>query len=155
MTGSEMKFYKIDDQDFIFSVKAHDTGAIRYYQAIFSDDSNCNVRRIKNSFNFLSGQRERAFSRVKEFSSDYVKIITSLINYCETPKEQEEKKNAEIGQIYFRLLRDINGSSNQDIKVTNTDDVQTSLFYEIDSEDRTFISSGIANNNAVNIFKLK
>ncbi|MCX4248231.1 MAG: hypothetical protein OSJ65_00535 [Bacilli bacterium] len=155
MTGSEIKFYKIDDQNFIFSVKAHDTGAIRYYQALLTEDGDCNVRRIRNSFNFLSGHR--TLSKVLDFTPDYAKIVTSLINYCETYESSEEKDD-DLGQVrYFKLLRDINdnGTKEQRRVSANCIEFQAPLFYEIDSEDKMFITSGIANNNSVNIFKLK
>ena len=87
MVKSEMKFYKINDQNFVFSVKDSDsdTDMIRYYHMLMGEDCTCNVRRIKNAFSFIS---QEICSRVEVFSSDYKKIITSLIDYCETDSKK-------------------------------------------------------------------
>ncbi len=144
MVKSEMKFYKINDQNFVFSVKDSDTDMIRYYHMLMGEDCTCNVRRIKNAFSFFS---QEICSRVEVFSSDYKKIITSLIDYCD---ERREKAFA-----YSRLIRDI--SNLGDLPLTNERLVTSGSnpFYEVDAEDREIISSGVLSANASSRYYIK
>lgn len=153
MVKSEMKFYKINDQNFVFSVKDSDSDMIRYYHMLMGEDCTCNVRRIKNAFSFVS---QEACSRVEDFSSDYKKIITSLIDYCETDSQVVDfDERREKAFAYSRLIRDI--SNLGDLPLTNERLVTSgsSPFYEVDEEDRGIISSGVLSANASNRYYIK
>mgnify|MGYP001106361095 CR=1 FL=1 len=153
MAKSEMNFYKIDDQNFVFSVKDSDTGKIRYYHMLMGEDCTCNVRRIRNAFLFVS---QKACSRVEDFSSDYTRIITSLIDYCETDsKVVDFDARRKKAFAYSRLLRDM--SSLDNLPLTNERLVasENSAFYEVDDEDREFISSGVFSTNVSNRYYIK
>lgn len=168
MAKSEMRFYKVDDQNYVFSVQAGYNGAIRYYQALIGEDGKCNVRRIKNALAFL---KESGLPRVEDFSTDYAKIITSLIDYCDTDSmtiDYEARKKKAVD--YSRLLKESNRSvhfttsshpekgtliiSSKPSKVKVMEEEGES-FYEVDNEDKIFITSGIRNNTTVNAFKLR
>ncbi len=168
MAKSEMRFYKVDDQNFVFSVQSGYNGAIRYYQALIGEDGTCNVRRIRNALAFL---KESGLPRVKDFSSDYAKIITSLIDYCDTDSmtiDYEARRKKAID--YSRLLKESNKNvhyasanhpergtliiSSKPSKVKVMEE-EGEAFYEVDNEDKMFITSGIRNNTTVNAFKLQ
>lgn len=168
MSRSVMRFYKIDEQNFVFSVQASNNGAIRYYQALIGEDGTCNVRRIKNALAFL---RESGLPRVEEFSSDYARIITSLIDYCDTDSvgidyEARRKKAIDYSRLLKDARRDVQTASTvrpnrgsliissrpSRIKVM---EVEGDSFYEVDNEDKVFITSGIRNNTSINRFKLR
>lgn len=165
--GSEMKFYKIDDQNFVFSVKTNVNGAIRYYHLSIDENEISNVRRIKNAFAFVEAARK--LPKVIEFSSDYVKIITFLIDYCESVENldtfSEKRKKA---YDYSKLMRaaaneKLYGANNLNdgelviaerpskIKIMET---EGNSFYDIDGEDKMFIAAGIQTNTSANRFRL-
>lgn len=168
MAKSEMRFYKVDDQNYVFSVQAGYNGAIRYYQALIGEDGTCNVRRIRNALAFL---KESGLPRVEDFSTDYAKIITSLIDYCDTDSvdvdfEARRKKAVD----YSKLLKESNrtvhfGTSKRPERATliiaskpskvKVMEEEGEAFYEVDNEDKMFITSGIRNNTTVNAFKLR
>ena len=153
MVKSEMTFYKINDQNFVFSVKDSDTDMIRYYHMLMGEDCTCNVRRIKNAFSFFS---QEICSRVEVFSSDYKKIITSLIDYCETDSQVVDfDERREKAFAYSRLIRDI--SNLGDLPLTNERLVTSGSnpFYEVDAEDREIISSGVLSANASSRYYIK
>lgn len=166
--GSEMKFYKIDDQNFVFSVKAGDKGesAIRYYHALIGEDKTCNVRRIRNAFTYLSKLK---VCRVAEFSLDYARIVTSLIDYCETDPslvdyDARREKAIDYSRLLDKMSKDLDSIGHGDDRVLSIVSIRPSkskadhsdpVFYEIDREDRSFISSGITTNNSVNSFRIK
>lgn len=168
MMRSEMKFYKIDDQNFVFSVKASNNGAIRYYQALIGEDGTCNVRRIRNALAFL---RESGLPRVEDFSSDYARIITSLIDYCETDPididyDTRRKKAIDYSRMLKEASRDVHSAttmrptgatliiSSKPSKIKMMDS-EGEAFYEVDGEDRKFITAGIRDYTMINSFKVR
>lgn len=163
-----MRFYKIDDQNFVFSVQASSTGAIRYYQALIGEDGTCNIRRIRNALAFF---KESSLNEVLDYSPDYAKIITSLIDYCETNSEnvdyEARRKKAidyskmlkeasrEVHQTHFNRPRGVSlivTSKPSKIKIMQT---EGESFYEVDNEDKMFITLGISNNSTVNRFRVR
>ncbi len=155
MVKSEMKFYKINDQNFVFSVKDSDsdTDMIRYYHMLMGEDCTCNVRRIKNAFSFIS---QEICSRVEVFSSDYKKIITSLIDYCETDSQVVDfDERREKAFAYSRLLRDMSDFDGSLLAKERLVTSEKGPFYEVDDDDRKFISSGVSYTNASNGYYIK
>ena len=167
---SEMNFYKIDSQDFVFSVKVGSSGAIRYYRLKIADEGLV-LSRIKNAFAFLS---QRALPKVAEFSPDYAKIVTSLINYCETETpdvhvSSAHKKAYDYKQIkHFIEYADDNQSKVKKGVIVGAELVTSSRpsktkvlvaeaeqYYALDDSDKRFIAVGITNNNISHPFRVK
>lgn len=155
--SSEMNFYKIDDQNFVFSVRASINGAIRYYRMTIDSDNYCVVKRIQNALAFVTNHN---LPKISEYAPDYARVITSLISYCDCEEEKvvHSEKSRKAFE-YYRLSRHNNSglatdNSSRQIE-TNRQDSEDGIFYELDSEDRLFISKGIQTNNIVNRFRLK
>ncbi|MCH5166513.1 MAG: hypothetical protein J1F35_01345 [Erysipelotrichales bacterium] len=168
--GSDMNFYKIDDQDFVFSVKTDEAGTIRYYRLQLSDDRPFKVSRIRNAFAFLDS---RDIPKVKEFSPDYIKVVTSLVEYCDSEEQivtssQQHRKAIDYKHIKHpsedttddndRRKRRIN---NAKLIVASRASAQKSTMmesdqlYDISQKDMSIITAGITNNNFVNSFKIR
>lgn len=155
--GSEMNFYKIDDQNYVFSVRASINGAIRYYSMMIDAENNCVVKRIQNALAFITNHK---LPKISEFTPDYAKVITSLISYCDYEQERvvrsEKSRRAidysHLSRYYNKGLAAVNSSRQIE---GNRQESEENSFYELDSEDRLFISNGIQTNNIVNSFRLK
>ncbi len=156
--GSEMNFYKIDDYNYVFSVRASSNGAIRYYSMVINEDYNCSVKRIQNAIAFVT---KHNLPKIVEFSPDYAKVITSLISYCDFDEEminfsEKRKKAIDFSKLTPKTRNDLTNQyaviAAHPAKVKELDD---NSFYAVDSEDKLFISNGIRTNNFVNRFRLK
>lgn len=155
--GSEMNFYKIDDQNYVFSVRASINGAIRYYSMMIDAENNCVVKRIQNALAFIT---KHQLPKISEFTPDYAKVITSLISYCDYEQDRVVHSGKARRAIDYSRLPQYNNKglaaviSSRQLE-ENRQESEDNSFYELDSEDCLFISNGIQTNNMVNSFRLK
>lgn len=154
---NSLNFYKIHDDDFVFSVKLASNGAIRYYRIMINEENEVKVFRIKNAFAFV---KDNEIAKVKEFSPDYARIITSLIDYCEINQTFNvvDVKNPQAIQYSVIKNGPQDNSSDVTIKINckkkNTRD-EGQEYYTLDSSDKEFIALGIADKNREVPFRLK
>lgn len=170
---TDINFYKINNQEFIFSVRVVKDGPIRYYRLLFSEDG-ATIYRIKNTISFLESKDT---TKVVEFTPDYFKIVTSLIEACDVDLESMENQYIETSRkpkkaIDYRRFkghiehsdekisdrsREVNPTSAtlivesrpSQLKILETEQDQ---YYELDDADKRFIAVGVANNSVVKSF---
>lgn len=168
---TDINFYKISDQDFVFSVRVAKDGPIRNYELLFGDDGPT-IYRIQNTLSFL---KSKDTPKVQEFTPDYFKIVTSLIEICDVDFDSVEFQYSDLSHkskkaIDYRrfkgYIKHVDGEEELDTTgatlVVESRPSQFKMpereqdqYYELDDADKRFIAFGVANNNVAKSFKVR